>query len=118
MLYLYLNLDLVFFPLITSVVAQLSWQQGAMGRVFSFSLLFLSLQILVRGEGEEVRVETKSGIVGGAIKEYQGQESNGTYYSFKGIPYARPPTGGRAWRDPDPVTPWTRMVCQFNHLYQ
>merc|ERR1711936_537569 len=46
----------------------------------------------------------------GAIKEYQGQESNGTYYSFKGIPYARPPTGGRAWRDPEPVTPWTRMV--------
>jgi len=37
--------------------------------------------------------------------------------SFKGVPFAAPPTGDRRWREPQPVTPWTgvRNATTFGH---
>lgn len=37
--------------------------------------------------------------------------------SFKGVPFAAPPTGTRRWRAPQPVIPWTgiRKAAAFGH---
>ncbi|RMF16007.1 MAG: carboxylesterase/lipase family protein [Candidatus Dadabacteria bacterium] len=52
-------------------------------------------------------VETTSGRV-------RGQTRHGVY-SFKGIPFAAPPTGRRRWTAPQPVEPWsgTRDALEF-----
>jgi para-nitrobenzyl esterase len=45
---------------------------------------------------------TQVGVTGGKV---QGLEAN-SVSSFKGIPFAAPPTGERRWRSPGPVQPW------------
>lgn len=45
-----------------------------------------------------ITVQTDSGLVAG---------SGGAIRSFKGIPYAEPPTGDLRWRPPQPVRPWS-----------
>ena len=84
-----------------------------MGRLSSlFSVLLYCL--LIHGSRTEpdvtVAVETYSGRVRGVIKEWRGQDGSGTYYSFRGIPYAQPPVGDLVWRDPQPVSPWDGEV--------
>ena len=68
------------------------------------------LVILCLGARADVRVETPSGWVRGAIKQFQGQDGSGQYFSFKGIPYAQPPVGDLVWRDPEPVDNWDGEV--------
>jgi len=51
-------------------------------------------------------VETSSGKVKGAKREYEGINKNGTYVSFQGIPYAMPPVGTLRFKDPKPIQPW------------
>jgi para-nitrobenzyl esterase len=47
---------------------------------------------------QAITVQTDSGVVAG---------SGAAIRSFKGIPYAEPPTGDLRWRPPQPVKPWT-----------
>ena len=80
-----------------------------MGRLSILCSVFLiCLQIL--GSRAEVEVETHSGRVRGAIKEFQGQDGSGQYFSFKGIPYAKPPVGNLVWKDPEPIEAWEGEV--------
>ena len=51
------------------------------------------LVLLCLGARADVMVETHSGRVRGAIKQFHGQDGSGQYFSFKGIPYAQPPVG-------------------------
>jgi para-nitrobenzyl esterase len=55
---------------------------------------------------QAIRVQTDSGLVAG---------SGAAIRSFKGIPYAEPPTGDLRWRPPQPVKPWSsiRMATAF-----
>ena len=59
-------------------------------------------------------MDTESGRVRGAIKEFQGQDGSGQYFSFKGIPYAKPPVGDLVWRDPEPVDNWDGEVWRWH----
>jgi len=54
---------------------------------------------------DEVRID--SGALKGAVK--------GAVVSFKGIPYAAPPTGPNRWRPPQPVTPWQGVRPAVNY---
>ena len=86
---------------------------GSMERLCVF---LLGLQIL--GSRADVTVDTESGRVRGAIKEFQGQDGSGRYFSFKGIPYAQPPVGDLVWRDPEPVSPWDGEVGNVIGFYK
>ena len=79
-------------------------------------VFLLGLQIL--GSRADVTVDTESGRVRGAIKEFQGQDGSGQYFSFKGIPYAQPPVGDLVWRDPEPVSPWDGEVGNVIGFYK
>ena len=68
------------------------------------------LVLLCLGARADVEVETHSGRVRGAIKQFQGQDGSGQYFSFKGIPYAQPPVGDLVWRDPVPISNWDEEV--------
>ncbi|HUB77227.1 MAG TPA: carboxylesterase family protein, partial [Bryobacteraceae bacterium] len=54
---------------------------------------------------DEVRID--SGALKGAVQ--------GAVVSFKGIPYAAPPTGPNRWRPPQPVTPWQGVRLAVNY---
>nr|CAH7738335.1 unnamed protein product [Callosobruchus chinensis] len=46
-------------------------------------------------------------IADGTLKGKQGKDyRDGNYYSFLGIPYAKPPIGERRFKAPEPVEPW------------
>ncbi|CAH2084434.1 unnamed protein product [Euphydryas editha] len=49
------------------------------------------------------KVKISDGILEG---EKVKNEYGGTYYSFKGIPYAKPPLGDLRFKAPQPVEPW------------
>jgi len=65
---------------------------------------FISLLNII--STEEITVKTASGNVRGSSKTFTGQDGQGDYYSFKGIPYAEPPVGDLMWRDPVPINNW------------
>merc|ERR1711936_232047 len=51
-------------------------------------------------------VTTKSGVVRGGLQEFSGLHRNGSYHSFQGIPYAKPPVGRLRFQPPLAVTAW------------
>ncbi|MGE0800281.1 MAG: carboxylesterase/lipase family protein [Lautropia sp.] len=53
-----------------------------------------------------VRRETDAGVLLGSVAADAGREAP-TVVSFKGIPFAAPPTGRRRWRAPEPAARWT-----------
>jgi para-nitrobenzyl esterase len=61
---------------------------------------------LAGNSGLQTIVKIDSGLIAG---------SGTTVRSYKGIPYAAPPTGDLRWKPPQPVNPWTgvRMVKAF-----
>jgi len=61
--------------------------------VFLGALAFAST---AAGQGGDVRVKTKSGVMVGS--------SNNGVSIFKGVPYAKPPLGDLRWRPPQPIT--------------
>ncbi|XP_034250349.1 venom carboxylesterase-6-like isoform X2 [Thrips palmi] len=69
------------------------------------------------------QVKTDSGPICG--HEVKSPESNIKYFSFQGIPYARPPIGELRFKPPEPVESWTevkdccqeRDVCIQHHMY-
>merc|ERR1719225_541409 len=84
-----------------------------MGLLSSLSPIVL-LCLLCLGARADVQLETHSGLVRGAIKQFQGQDGSGQYFSFKGIPYAQPPVGDLVWRDPEPVSNWDGEIDGTN----
>ncbi|UZZ09528.1 carboxylesterase family protein [Ectopseudomonas mendocina] len=54
---------------------------------------------------------TNSGPVVGSLER-------GNVHSWKGIPYANPPTGSLRWRAPQPITPWqeVREALTYGHM--
>lgn len=71
--------------------------------------LLLGLQGAVQAQTADTDpvVQIASGSVRGA--------TDGAVSSFKGIPFAAPPTGDFRWRPPQPVQPWknVREATQF-----
>ncbi|XP_058799390.1 juvenile hormone esterase-like [Phymastichus coffea] len=55
-------------------------------------------------ERKNAVVDTSSGKLQGSC---QRSCLGDKYYAFKGIPYAKPPTGQLRFRDPQPMEPWT-----------
>ncbi|XP_055371593.1 juvenile hormone esterase-like, partial [Condylostylus longicornis] len=45
-------------------------------------------------------------IVGKILKTYNGKD----YFAFRGIPYAKPPTGERRFKDPEPYGKWNGLL--------
>ena len=63
-------------------------------------VLALLLASTVQGD---VLIKIDKSNVQGFTKEYSGQNVNGTYYSFQGIPYAKPPIDfDTILKDPQP----------------
>merc|ERR1719282_810824 len=76
------------------------------------SMIFVPLLGLLVAHTLGVSVDTNSGRVRGAVKEYvgQNQEVAGKFYSFRGIPYAEAPLDDLMWKDPVPVAPWNEEI--------
>nr|XP_003706284.1 PREDICTED: esterase FE4-like [Megachile rotundata] len=81
-------------------------------------LLYGVLFVLIRGE-QDVQLEIPQGILKGLKTE--SILHNKPYYSFKGIPYAKPNVGPHKFRTPEPADSWDgvydatqhRSVCPF-----
>lgn len=59
-------------------------------------------------------VKTNDGQVRGLLKTTLIKKLD--YYSFKGIPYAKPPTGELRFKAPEPVEPWSpKVIDAFEH---
>ncbi|XP_066972807.1 juvenile hormone esterase-like [Macrobrachium rosenbergii] len=56
----------------------------------------------IYSEGEHVIVEVAQGKIVGQVKTQSGY----SYLSYQGIPYAKPPTGKRRFKDPEPSDAW------------
>ena len=61
-------------------------------------------------------VTTKSGDVVGGSAQFEGLYRNGSYHSFRGIPYAQAPVGSLRFRDPVPVTAWDQPLDASGEL--
>ena len=63
----------------------------------------LALFLASKAQAQDVFVKVDEGSVQGFAKQFSGQNVNGTYYSFPGIPYAKPPTDyDTILKDPQP----------------
>ncbi|CAB3246731.1 unnamed protein product [Arctia plantaginis] len=62
-----------------------------------------------------VRVNVSEGLLEGELVQ---NEYGGTFYSFKGIPYAQPPVGSLRFKAPQPPKPWVgvRDAKQFGSI--
>jgi para-nitrobenzyl esterase len=69
--------------------------------LFGFTLLISSVLNAQKDSASGPLVQTSSGTLRGVIAD--------NVSSFKGIPYAAPPTGEYRWRPPQPVTPWKEV---------
>ncbi|CAH0550114.1 unnamed protein product [Brassicogethes aeneus] len=81
----------------------------------SFCLGFLNLKRFKDGAYFYRRVNrmcsTIVTISDGQIKgKSASDERGGTYFSFQGIPYAKPPVGNLRFRDPQPLEKWTGVL--------
>jgi para-nitrobenzyl esterase len=63
----------------------------------SFGVILLAVQALAAASGLETIVKIDSGLVAG---------SGTAVRSYKGIPYAAPPTGDLRWKPPQPAKTW------------
>lgn len=63
-----------------------------------FGLAFLLSLPLLAQQSNAPKVATEFGIIRGVSED--------SVDSFKGVPFAAPPTGEFRWRPPQPVTPW------------
>ncbi|XP_014218898.1 esterase E4 isoform X2 [Copidosoma floridanum] len=55
----------------------------------------------------EVLVDVKKGKLRGTVRE---NIDGGTYYSFRGIPFAEPPVGELRFKEPQPLQPWNGIL--------
>lgn len=73
-----------------------------MKRTFACLLFLVTVISKLSAQGKDnTIVKTNSGPVSGVFNK----ETN--VYSYKGIPFAAPPTGNLRWKPPQPVQPWT-----------
>ncbi|KAJ9585421.1 hypothetical protein L9F63_002783 [Diploptera punctata] len=71
----------------------------------SYNLVFLVLSLLNVSLCQEDTVTAT--VAEGQLRGKVAKTVNGvTYYSFQGIPYAKPPTGKLRFKNPEPVDPW------------
>lgn len=89
-------------------------------KIISLVLCFVFFAATVCGESAP-RVETPLGTIEGVIdKSINGRR----FFSFEGVPYARPPVGKYRFKEPVPPKPWegtwqakTKHVClQYDHF--
>lgn len=75
--------------------------------LFTLAAIGLTPPVAAQAGDQTIQIDTGT---------LQGTES-GNVLSFKGIPYAAPPTGNRRWQAPQPVEPWTgiRQATTYGH---
>ncbi|KAH9631703.1 hypothetical protein HF086_014704, partial [Spodoptera exigua] len=56
-----------------------------------------------------VQVRVSEGLLEGERVE---NPYGGSFYSFKGIPYAQPPVGDLRFKAPEPPLPWEGIRCE------
>ena len=73
------------------------------------AMLFLSGSIAFAADKNKVDVKVESGMLRGV--------SDAGVVSYKGVPYAAPPTGNLRWKAPQPAAHWSgvRIASQFGH---
>ncbi|KAK3918128.1 Esterase B1 [Frankliniella fusca] len=72
---------------------------------------------------KSVVVKTDKGPIRG--KEVVSEDTGEKYFSFQGIPYARPPVGSLRFKPPEDIDPWTEVkdcrqeakACIQRHMY-
>lgn len=75
----------------------------------NLSLLVIAIALLIVGHNASASNAIETATANGTIKLDSGLISGTAtdgVRSFKGIPYAAPPTGDWRWKPPQPVTPW------------
>ncbi|XP_031630361.1 esterase E4-like [Contarinia nasturtii] len=69
--------------------------------------------VVVNCENVYKIVKTKSGPIRGLVQKTLWYEEE--YYSFRGIPYAKPPVGGLRFKAPEPFEVWTDPFDAFRY---
>ncbi|XP_031625526.1 uncharacterized protein LOC116342165 [Contarinia nasturtii] len=69
--------------------------------------------VIVNGQDQYKVVTTKSGPVKGQLEKTVWLEK--PFYSFKGIPYAKPPVGELRFKPPEPVEAWSSPLDAFEY---
>ncbi|PZC79832.1 hypothetical protein B5X24_HaOG200167 [Helicoverpa armigera] len=77
---------------------------------FSFIVIVIVINIV---SGDGVRVWVEQGWLEGELLDLVTKD--GTYNSFKGIPYAQPPIGTLRFKAPQPPLPWTGVLNATQH---
>ncbi|KAK3849905.1 hypothetical protein Pcinc_043356 [Petrolisthes cinctipes] len=93
-----------------------SGEKVAMKVVLGLVVVVVMVVMMVRAdsEGDSVKVELTQGVVEGVALPTGGTDSNRVYYSFRGIPYAKPPLGKLRFKDPVPAEGWEGIRAPFN----
>ncbi|XP_031633387.1 esterase B1-like [Contarinia nasturtii] len=77
------------------------------------SIFLLCSTVLNMANGFTEIVDTKSGPIRGRVKSTIWY--NKPYYSYRGIPYAKPPVGELRFKAPEPVEKWTEIKNAFEY---
>ncbi|XP_031626976.1 esterase B1-like [Contarinia nasturtii] len=80
-----------------------------------FIILYLCTTVLsvVISNEQYKTVKTKSGLVRG-LRQYTIWHEK-PFYSFRGIPYAKPPVGELRFKATEPVDPWSNIIDAFEY---
>ncbi|KAG6440827.1 hypothetical protein O3G_MSEX001506 [Manduca sexta] len=76
------------------------------------SCVYVFLLCLVQSNAVQVKI--REGRLQGSVR--QTQALNKTYYSFQGIPYAKPPVGNLRFMPPQPADRWTGVRNATEHV--
>lgn len=79
----------------------------------AFTVIFISVNSYEMNKDVYKTVQTNNGLIRGRLNQTLLQKKN--YFSFKGIPFARPPLRELRFKAPEPVKPWSNTLDAFEY---
>lgn len=89
-----------------------SWWRLAITALMAAALA----RVCIPGSSPTVDVQVQQGVLQGALRSTY--HDGIPYFSFQGVPYARPPVGDLRFRAPQPPVPWegVRPATEEGHM--